>query len=196
MIGIGFLLVVFGIGIINLILPSKKISEEENRGLAQKPKLSVSAVASGSYMDQYEKYQADQFMGRNFWRDLKVGFSRLAGSKEENGVFIGKNGQLMEDLAVPNQTVLKENLKAMETFSQKYSEIPVNMLLVPDAANILSDSLPFTATVADQNQYIAQVKKELGSSVQWIDAVKPLARHSEEKIYYKTDHHWTAQGAY
>lgn len=195
-IGIGFLFVVFGIGIINLILPSKKISEEENRGLAQKPEVSVSSLASGSYMDQYEKYQADQFVGRNVWRNLKVGFSRLAGSKEENGVFIGKNGQLMEDLAVPDQTVLKENLKAMETFSQKYSEIPVNMLLVPDAANILSDSLPFTATVADQNQYIAQVKKELGSSVQWIDAVKPLARHSEEKIYYKTDHHWTAKGAY
>ena len=65
-----------------------------------------------------------------------------------------------------------------------------------DAANILSDRLPFTATVADQSQYIAQVKKELGDSVQWIDAVKPLTRHSDEKIYYKTDHHWTAKGAY
>ena len=31
MIGIGFLICVFGIGIINLHLPSKKISEEENR---------------------------------------------------------------------------------------------------------------------------------------------------------------------
>ena len=72
----------------------------------------------------------------------------------------------------------------------------MNMLLVPDAANILSDRLPFTATVADQSQYIAQVKKELGDSVQWIDAVKPLTRHSDEKIYYKTDHHWTAKGAY
>jgi hypothetical protein len=79
MIGIGFLICVFGIGIINLLLPSKKISEEENRGLQQKPELSVSAVTSGSYMDQYEKYQADQFMGRNMWRSLKVGFSRLAG---------------------------------------------------------------------------------------------------------------------
>ena len=42
MIGIGFLICVFGIGIINLLLPSKKISEEENRGLQQKPELSVS----------------------------------------------------------------------------------------------------------------------------------------------------------
>lgn len=53
-IGIGFLICVLGIGIINLLLPSKKISEEENRGLQQKPELSVSAVTSGSYMDQYE----------------------------------------------------------------------------------------------------------------------------------------------
>ena len=162
--------------------------------MQQKPELSVSAVTSGSYMDQYEKYQADQFMGRNMWRSLKVGFSRLAGSKEENGVFIGKKGQLLEDIAVPDQDVLKANMKAIQSFSQKYSDIPVNMLLVPDAANILSDRLPFTATVADQSQYIAQVKKELGDSVQWIDAVKPLTRHSDEKIYYKTDHHWTAKG--
>ena len=123
-IGIGFLICVLGIGIINLLLPSKKISEEENRGLQQKPELSVSAVTSGSYMDQYEKYQADQFMGRNMWRSLKVGFSRLAGSKEENGVFIGKKGQLLEDIAVPDQDVLKANMKAIQSFSQKYSDIP------------------------------------------------------------------------
>ena len=195
-IGTGFLICILGIGLLNLIIPSKKISEEENRGLQQKPEFSVSSVTSGSYMDQYEKYQADQFVGRNAWRSLKVGFSRLAGSKEENGVFIGKKGQLLEDISVPNQDVLKDNLKAIQNLSETYPDIPVNMILVPDAAYVLEDRMPFTAAVADQGQYIAQVKKELGDSVQWIDAVKPLTRHSDEKIYYKTDHHWTAKGAY
>ena len=195
-IGTGFLICILGIGLLNLIIPSKKISEEENRGLQQKPEFSVSSVTSGSYMDQYEKYQADQFVGRNAWRSLKVGFSRLAGSKEENGVFIGKKGQLLEDISVPDQDVLKDNLKAIQNLSETYPDIPVNMILVPDAAYVLEDRMPFTAAVADQGQYIAQVKKELGDSVQWIDAVKPLTRHSDEKIYYKTDHHWTAKGAY
>lgn len=36
MIGIGFLICVFGIGIINLLLPSKKISEEEKPRIAAK----------------------------------------------------------------------------------------------------------------------------------------------------------------
>ena len=195
-IGTGFLICILGIGLLNLIIPSKKISEEENRGLQQKPEFSVSSVTSGSYMDQYEKYQADQFVGRNAWRSLKVGFSRLAGSKEENGIFIGKKGQLLEDISVPDQDVLKDNLKAIQNLSETYPDIPVNMILVPDAAYVLEDRMPFTAAVADQGQYIAQVKKELGDSVQWIDAVKPLTRHSDEKIYYKTDHHWTAKGAY
>ena len=57
-IGIGFLIGVFGIGIYKLRLSSKKISEEDHRGLQNKPELSVSAVTSGSYMDQYEKNQA------------------------------------------------------------------------------------------------------------------------------------------
>lgn len=69
--------------------------------MQQKPELSVSAVTSGSYMDQYENYQADQFMGRNMWRSLKVGFSRLAGSKEENGVFIGKKDSFWKTLQFP-----------------------------------------------------------------------------------------------
>ena len=82
-IGTGFLICILGIGLLNLIIPSKKISEEENRGLQQKPEFSVSSVTSGSYMDQYEKYQADQFVGRNAWRSLKVGFSRLAEVKKK-----------------------------------------------------------------------------------------------------------------
>ena len=63
-IGTGFLICILGIGLLNLIIPSKKISEEENRRLQQKPEFSVSSVTSGSYMDQYEKYQADQFVGK------------------------------------------------------------------------------------------------------------------------------------
>ncbi len=196
LIGKSFLVCIALIAVINLIVPSKETSEEENRTLTQKPKLSWSSVASGNYMSQYEEYQADQFFGRNAWRSLKVALSRLGGSREENGVFIGKSGQLMEDIAVPDQSALRENLKAIQEFAGKYPDIPVNMLLVPDSANILEDKLPALAVTADQNQYMSQVKKELGDSVTWIDAASVLRKHTDEKLYYKTDHHWTAKGAY
>ncbi len=195
-IGKGFLGCILLIAVINLIVPSKEKSEEENRMLTQKPAFSITSMVSGSYMEQYEKYQADQFFARDIWRSLKVGISRLGGSREENDVYIGKDGQLLEKIAVPDQKVLKTNLKAMKAFAEQYSDVETSMVLVPDAANILSDSLPALASTADQNQYISQVRKELGDTVNWVNAVKVLNKHKDEKIYYKTDHHWTSQGAY
>lgn len=180
----------------NLLYPSKKKSTEENRMLTERPKMTVSGLVSGSYMKQYESYQADQFIGRNFLRKLKVTLNRIGGSKEENGVFIGKKGQLLEDIAVPEQDSLKSNVDAIKNFAESYEDIPVSMILVPDAASVLSSRLPSLASVADQNACISQVKKELGSSVQWIDAVQAMNKHKEEKIYYKTDHHWTTLGAF
>lgn len=162
--------------------------------LSEKPKLTIGSLTSGSYMEQYESYQSDQFIGRNMWRKLKVTLNRFGGSKEENGVFIGKKNQLLEDIAAPDKDLLHSNVAAIKAFSERYSDIPVTMLLVPDAANILSSSLPSLATVADQSTSIGLVKKELGDSVQWVDAVKVLNKHKDEKIYYKTDHHWTTSG--
>lgn len=195
-IGAGFLACLFLAAGVNLLTPVKEMSEEENRMLAQKPGISLESVATGGYMEEYEEYQMDQFFGRNLWRDLKTGLSRFGGSREENGVYIGRKGQLLEEIAVPDQSVLKKNMKAIEAFAGQYEDIPVSMILVPDAAAVLEDRLPFLAEVADQEQYIAQVKKELGDTVRWVDAVSVMKKHKNENIYYKTDHHWTSKGAY
>lgn len=195
-VGKAFIISLLVLIIANIIYPSQKKSEEENRMLMQKPKMTVGSLTSGSYMGQYEKYQADQFVGRNWLRKLKVTLNRIGGSKEENGVFIGKKNQLLEDIVVPDSEVLKGNVDAIKTFTQEYEDIPVSMILVPDAASVLSSSLPSLATVADQNASISQVKKDLGDSVQWVDAVQTMNKHSDEKIYYKTDHHWTTLGAF
>ena len=72
----------------------------------------------------------------------------------------------------------------------------MRMMLVPDAAGILGAKLPAMAEVENQTQLISMVKKELGSSVEWIDAASALNKHRNEKIYYKTDHHWTSLGAF
>ena len=195
-VGKAFIICMLLLIVANLLYPARKQSEEENRMLAQRPKLTVGALTSGGYMRQYEEYQADQFIGRNAWRSLKVALNRLGGSKEENGVFIGKHNQLLEDIAVPNQDSLKSNMAAIKDFAQRYGDIPVSMALVPDAASVLTEDLPSLATVADQNAGIALVKKELGDDVQWIDAVQAMNKHKNEKIYYKTDHHWTTLGAF
>ncbi len=182
--------------LLNLIVSDKEMSEEENRMLARMPKLSWSSLVSGDFMTKYETYLADQFAGRNFWRSIKVGLSSLGGSKQEEDILIGKDDYLMEEIVSPDQDTLMENLEAIRQFAKRSRDIQTYMLLVPNAANIMRDRLPAFATVSDQSRMFAQVKRELGEDVEWLDAAEALKKHAGEQIYYKTDHHWTSLGAF
>ena len=196
LVGIIFILTLFLFLIINVIVPDREKSVQENRMLATKPKFRLSSLISGDYDEKFEAYMDDQFVGRDMWRKLKVTVDRIGGSRLENGVYIGKNGQLLEQIEVADETHLAANIKAIKSFSESQSKIPVRMMLVPDAANVLNHSLPALAKPEDQTQMFSMVRKDLGDSVEWIDVSTELNKHKTEKIYYKTDHHWTTLGAF
>lgn len=196
LIGKIFILCLFLILVVNLIVPDKEKSEQENRVLEQMPKLSTASVLSGNFMEQWETYMSDQFAGRNVWRSIKTALSEIGGSRLENGVYIGKDGQLLEDIALPDDERFSENVQAVKSFAETYADIPTTVMLVPDAACILGDSLPAFAQVEDQRQMFSMVQRQLGDTVAWIDAVSVLNKHKTEKLYYKTDHHWTTQAAF
>lgn len=196
LVGIIFILTLFLFLIINVIVPDREKSVQENRMLATKPKFRLSSLISGDYDEKFEAYMDDQFVGRDMWRKLKVTVDRIGGSRLENGVYIGTNGQLLEQIEVADENHLAANIKAIKSFSESQSKIPVRMMLVPDAANVLNHSLPSLAKTEDQTQMFSMVRKDLGDSVEWIDVSTELNKHKTEKIYYKTDHHWTTLGAF
>ena len=196
LVGIIFILTLFLFLIINVIVPDREKSVQENRMLATRPKFRLSSLISGDYDEKFEAYMDDQFVGRDMWRKLKVTVDRIGGSRLENGVYIGTNGQLLEQIEVADENHLAANIKAIKSFSESQSKIPVRMMLVPDAANVLNHSLPSLAKPEDQTQMFSMVRKDLGDSVEWIDVSTELNKHKTEKIYYKTDHHWTTLGAF
>ena len=195
-VGKAFILCMILFFLLNLVASDKEKSEEENRMLATMPKLTWSSLTSGDFMAKYETYLADQFAGRNFWRSIKVGLSSLGGSREEEDILIGKDDYLLEKIVSPDQETLKENMEAIHLFANQYQDVPMYMLLVPNAANVMRDRLPSFAAVQDQNRMFAQVKRELGDTMEWLDAVEALNPHANEKIFYQTDHHWTSLGAF
>lgn len=196
LVGIIFILTLFLFLIINVIVPDREKSVQENRMLVTKPKFRLSSLISGDYDEKFEAYMDDQFVGRDMWRKLKVTVDRIGGSRLENGVYIGTNGQLLEQIEVADENHLAANIKAIKSFSESQSKIPVRMMLVPDAVNVLNHSLPALAKPEDQTQMFSMVRKDLGDSVEWIDVSTELNKHKTEKIYYKTDHHWTTLGAF
>lgn len=194
--GLAFVICVFVFMLLNVIVQDKEMSEQQNKMLAQKPKFSLEGVLSGTYMERYENYLKDQFAGSDALQRLQVSLKRLGGSKLENGIYIGKDGQLMDEIVTPDQATLRENLDAIKLFADANDDLNIYMILVPDAANILSEKLPRLATTADQDTMIAQVEKQLGDSVRWIDATSVMEQHEKEYIYYRTDRNWTSLGAF
>ena len=190
-----FLLLLFIIILVNLIIPDRLYSASENRMLTTRPIMSTNNILSGSYMAQYERYLRDQIVGRGLLRTSTINLRRLGGNRVEEGVFLGRGNQLLEDIVVIDSENLRENIEGIQSFLRRYPIVNHHMMLVPDAANIWADKLPPLATVIDQNRQFSLVRTELEDQLIWIDVSEAL-RESNEKIYHQTDHHWTSLGAF
>lgn len=195
--GGSFSLLLIIVFIANIITPIRKFSEKENRVLSSRPELSVSQVLSGRYEEKYETYVNDQFIFRDFWITLKANADRFLGKVEANGVLIGKKHHLIEMFTTPSKETVQTTTDAMTAFAQKHSDIEQYALVAPNAVSILSNYLPANAPVADQNAYLDSLKKTLtDGGLKFVDIRDTLKKHTDEDLYYYTDHHWTTTAAY
>ena len=182
--------------IFNLLTPLKTFSEEENRQLQMMPIFSFEKLKSGEFTKQFEAYIADQFPKRDFFVSVKSESEMLLGKKENNDVYRGKDGYLMQKFFKGDDKDIKDKVEAVNTFFENTDNINRYFMLVPNSIEILKDKLPFDAPVQSELAYINVIKSYLNKDVKFIDVYNELASKKEEDIYYKTDHHWTTDGAY
>ncbi|EDS78412.1 conserved hypothetical protein [Clostridium botulinum C str. Eklund] len=183
--------------VINSVSKEKRFSEAENRVLQNKPTYSFEKLKSGKFTQEYEKYITDQFAFRNFWVGVKSSSDKLLGKKDNNGVYLGSNGYLLEKPAKVDKDLLEDNIESINEFAKRNPQCKVNFLLVPNSVKVLQDKLPKYATHEDEKKIIDSVKKDLNSkNIKFVDVYDDLNMHNKEYIYYKTDHHWTTLGAY
>ena len=180
--------------VLNLITPDREYSETENRKLAQMPAFSFSALADGSYFSGLGNYIADQFAGRDFWISLNLGFSQITGAREAGGVYLCADNYLMEIPGEPNHPSVQRNLEAINAFAAGHKNLRVYMTVVPNAVTVHADKLPANAPCRDQIADITGIKNTL-VGVEFLDVTDALLAHSEEMLFYRTDHHWTSLGA-
>ena len=70
-------------------------------------------------------------------------------------------------------------------------------MIIPTSIDIqLPSAVRKQVSVSDQKQAIAYMEALLSPSVKKVSIFDVLAAHKNEYIYYRTDHHWTALGAY
>ncbi|MEY8295363.1 MAG: DHHW family protein [Emergencia timonensis] len=196
--GLCFIVLLAVTFIINIFTPDKGFSEEENRVLQEKPEFSLSNYMEGRYESKLETYVNDQFLLRNAFIKIKATADVTAGKLESNGVYRCKDNYLMEELTVPSDKLLENTLSSLKQFKRQYKKLDAFFLLAPNAGNILEEKLPNFTRLNDQDQSMDKFFKEIKRyGYTPIDVRDTFAKHTEDtQIYYRTDHHWTTDGAY
>lgn len=196
--GICFATILGAVFIINLFTPDKSFSEEENRMLQEAPDFSLSSYMEGRFENHLETYANDQFLGRSAFIRVKSACDITMGKVEANGVYRCRDSYLMEAPSRPSAKGRKKLLAAMEEFREKHQSMPMYFLLAPNAANILEDKLPVFTVTEDQNSAMDRFFDDIKAlGLRPVDVRKTLTAHKEDtQLYYKTDHHWTTDGAF
>lgn len=210
--------------LMSVVMPQKGFSATENRYLKKKPAFTVEGLLDGSFGTDYETYLSDQFPGRDAWIGIKVMAERAQGKMDVNGVYFGNDDYLIErfDAEDIEGEQLTKNLDRLALFAQKAEEMlgdsRVKVMLVPSASQVMTNQLPFLAAPYDQSRVTGMLAERLtgtsgktesgaqsagaaglgrpGGQQLLVPVEETLNEHREEDIFYKTDHHWTALGAY
>ena len=196
----GSFLAMLGAGAaVNLLTPDRTFSETENRYLQQLPSISAKEVFSGGFSSDFETYINDQFWNRDGWTGLKT-LTGLALLKKDNGrVYFGRDGCLFEKTEAYDQKLLDRNIEAVKNFIRRtessYPSLRCAVMLIPTASEIYPEKLPPYAPVPDQRNVIGKIEKAAGKETV-IDPTDELAARKDKQLYYRTDHHWTSDGAY
>lgn len=156
----------FGISI--FIFPTRSFSEKENRLLSEAPEPSLESIADGEYFTALGDFYSDQFPFRDVFTSAYAITELALGKCESNGIIYGKENTLIPRPDESNAEKVQENINAICALEGVALYIP------PSSAQVFKNRLPI---------------------------IYPTERESEvqrnrEELYYRTDHHWTAKGAY
>lgn len=174
-----------------VVLPDRAFSDKENRNLTEFPKVGAEQVFSGEWTSDFAAYISDQFPLRDIFVAVKA-YSELAfGKSENNGVV--KVGDKLIKRPETGEIRLEENLAAIDKFAEACNIKTVTAVL-PRSADVFAEFLPDIypkekdAALLQDFYTIAEQKGMTAPNLS--EALK------ESNEYYRTDHHYTVEGAY
>lgn len=190
-----------GLMILFFALPKTSFSGLERRQLKDPPVFNERTVFSGKFEDDTEEYIADHFPLRTFFVGLNSYSEISQGRFLVNDIYVGKHWWLIHAPERVDEENLALNMEAARTLKEQLG-IPAFMLAVPATGYIMNNEMP-DVHLPYQDTVIAEQAQEVLSGgriadrVEWINLVPSLYDASRtEQVYYRTDHHWTTQGAY
>ncbi|MBQ7744723.1 MAG: hypothetical protein IJT85_04035 [Ruminococcus sp.] len=193
-----FVAFIFGLAIWFVVNPKADYSSSEKRYLQQFPETSVDTVLSGEFSEKFETYFADHFPQRNMWVGLNSYYNLGIGLNGRNGVYNSADGYLI-NVPVDKENYVRKNIRVLAEFKEKIGDVPMTVMLAPSTGYIATDKLPLIHDSYNDDTYFAETAKTLGESgVNFVDLRETFKQKYAEgvQLYYRTDHHWTTDGAY
>ena len=172
-----------------------EFSDTENRYMASFPEITLTSVLNGDFMSGIETYLTDQFPVRDACITLKTNTLRLFGQRKINGVYLADNGYLIAEEESFDDEKIMEMTDCINDFADRLDGVEVRFMLVPNAVSIYEEKLPYGVKSTQKNT-IDMVEDRLGSNITAVDVYDTFKDNASQQLYFKTDHHWTARGAY
>lgn len=189
-----FLIFIVGMMVLFFVLPKKDYSSSEKRYLEQAPAFSFQSLVSGDFGEDFENFLSDQTAGRNFWVGLSAYYNYAIGNNGSTGIYKCKDGYLVND--PENMDELSRNIGFINDFAAK-CPVDTTVLVAPSTGYVCDDILPAVHKQYRDDEMFPQMEEGL-SAAGFIDVREAFKNEYADgnQIYYKTDHHWTAYGAY
>jgi hypothetical protein len=194
---VSFFLILAIMAGMTLFLPAREMSESEKRPLAQMPVLNGDTVLSGEFQEGLADFLSDQVPGRDRWIALNTGLKKLLGQKKINGVYLGEDGYYFQAFTDSDYSETRKNA-GFALFDEFAAETgtSVKIMMVPTPADVLAEKLPANAPMYNADKLWSDLMAA-APGCQVIDLRQRFAHAAKDtQLYYRTDHHWTTQGAY
>ncbi len=185
----------------SVLCPDRDFSQNENRSLQTFPKFTASRALSGEFQSELTDYMSDQVFLRDRLISLKSKIQKLCGKRDIGGVYLLSDGSYIEKITEDDvdKALFHKNVGVVEEFFKKYESLfqknQRQVMLVPTAGAIYGDRLPNGAAVFDQVTLIETAQNELSKDTLFVPLTKAFKAGKSRRLYYKTDHHWTEDGA-
>lgn len=179
---ISFIVILFGIFGANLIIKDTDISILERRKLAKFPEINSEDLLNGKWTKDFEDYTQDQFVGRDFFKNIKSFWSINVFWQKDNNKMFEKEGALYKMEYPLSESNVRKNAEKIKMVYDKYlSGRKVYFSIIPEKNYYLNDE----HLLMDYSK-IEKIMKDNLESFEYINIFDELKLED----YYKTDLHW------
>lgn len=179
---VGLILCLF---LFSVLKKPSEISKSERRKLAQFPAISYEALESGKFMDNFDKYSLDQFVGRDWFRQLKASvLFYVFRQKDNNNIYLA-DGQVSKYYnQISKESVVDAGKKFNKLYNQYLKEMNVYYSIIPDKNYFIAEKNGYPSV--DYQEFEKYLTSTMNTKMKYISLFNSL----EENDYYATDIHW------